>query len=87
MNPEYKARLARARKIQLAILGSMFGLAGSIALVVGLVKQSFALSLIALIGFAAVYFGIGSLLLIFLGGSKWLGRVLSGGSRGQDGRL
>lgn len=85
MNPEFEARLARARKIQLVILSCMLGLGGSVALVVGLATQSLAWSAIALIGIGAVFSGIGFLLLVFFGGRKWLGRVLKRRSRSQGG--
>ena len=72
VNDEFQARLARARKLQLLIVASTVIVGGGTALIVGLIKHSFGWGVGALLIAGVVFFFVGSLLFLALGGSEWL---------------
>ena len=74
MNDDFQARLARARKMQLLIVASTAIVGCGMGLIVGLIEHSVGWAVVALLGAGVVFFVVGSLLFLTLGGYEWLHR-------------
>lgn len=74
MNEDYQTGLARARRIQTAIIVVEFSIGASVALVVGIATGSIGWSALALVVAAAFFVAVGSLAFVLFGVHAWLRR-------------